>query len=494
MDIENQIDSKTRLKQGIFFTKLHVVNKITSHFKLNNVKHVIDSAAGSCNFLIDLAKKNQEIEFYGIEKNETIYNNVLEDIKGIKNLHYFKGDILLDKFPIPKCDLYIGNPPFINFSDLDEDYREKIKPIWLSYFPESKGFKMLLGDSRGDISQLIFAFTVKQYLKNSGRIGVILPNSLIKGNSASAGFRKFQNIVVESIVDISDDNPFNNTTRNCFYILAKNGGKTKFPIKYIVNNRIIKLVKAGDDLVEQGQTILQTSEYKARQGVNTLGANSVFFFKEKPAFESKLLKPLLKSSDINPFNYEPSYQILYPYKNGKLIPEETLMANYPIAYNYLSGFREKLEHRKSRFAQKCWYSLFGVGPYTCAKYKVVWRGLGAKELVAALTTDTIPNQSMNCYIPTETELEGHFLCGIMNSKIFKSQLNLLNEEGAKSFAQPNTINKIYIPLFNQNEDLHSLISDIANQLTRGFNTDLYKELNNRVLELYQSLGFLTLAK
>ena len=59
---------------------------------------------------------------------------------------------------------------------------------------------MLLGDSRGDISQLIFYITVDRYLKDSGQIGVVLPNSLIKGNSASAGFRDFKNIKVKKFL------------------------------------------------------------------------------------------------------------------------------------------------------------------------------------------------------------------------------------------------------------------------------------------------------
>lgn len=490
MEFEDQIDNESRIKQGIFFTKHHIVDDIISKFSFNKIQTVIDSAAGSCNFLIPLALKHPNIQFYGVEKNLEIFNSVSETIKDIPNITYYLGDILLDTFPIPKCDIYLGNPPFINFSDLDDNYRTKIKPIWLEYFPKSTGFKMLLGDSRGDIAQLIFALTVDKYIKNDGQIGVILPNSLIKGNSASAGFREFNNIIVNYLVDISDNNPFDNTSRNCFYILGKKGEKTSFPIKYKTKDRVVHLIKYGDDLIEEGKSILGTSYYKSRQGINTLGANKIFFFKKEIPFESQLIKPLLKSSDINPFSYSPSYNVLFPYENGKPIPEEKLQKQYPTEYNYLLSNKELLISRKSRFAQKCWYALFGVGTYTSQTYKVVWRGLGAKKLVVAVTKDVIPNQSMNCYIPVNSLKEANFICGIMNSEIYRLQLMKLNEEGAKSFAQPSTINKIFIPAFDVKNSLHNKISQISNSLHKDFNIDIYVNLEPLVIEMYNTAGFL----
>lgn len=491
MDIEDLIDRKSRIKQGIFFTRHHMVDKIISKFDFNNIKTVVDSAAGSCNFLIPLAAKYPNIKFYGVEKNDKIFNTVSKEISGIHNLYYFHGDIILDEFPIPKCDLYLGNPPFINFSDLDEEYRSLIKPIWLKYFPKSKGFKMLLGDSRGDISQLIFALTIKKYICDGAKIGVILPDSLIKGNSASAGFREFKNITTKSLHDISRDNPFDNTSRNCFYIIGQKGGETTFPLKYIKGDLNINLVKAGDDLIEYGKTILKKSEYIARQGVNTLGANKIFIFKSDPPIKSKLIHPLLKSSDIHPFSYSPSYNILLPYENGKPILEDKLEKYYPNAYRYLLENKEKLISRKSRFVNKCWYGLFGVGAYTGFKYKVVWRGLGAKELMASVTEDVIPNQSMNCYIPTENIDEAYYIAGIMNSPLYKNQLKTLNEEGAKSFAQPSTINKIFIPKYNKNKITHYEIHSISKNLHKQYTGKLYKKLDPLVKVLYTKSGLLT---
>ena len=56
MEIEDLIDNKSRLEQGIFFTKHHIVDQIINKIDLTKAKSVLDSAAGSCNFLIPLAK------------------------------------------------------------------------------------------------------------------------------------------------------------------------------------------------------------------------------------------------------------------------------------------------------------------------------------------------------------------------------------------------------------------------------------------------------
>lgn len=490
MKIEDRIPAKERLKQGIFFTKDHIVSEIERQFSFKGVESVIDSAAGSCNFLIPLAKKYPRITFYGIEKNRYIYEEIIEEISGLSNIIYYHGDAILDDFPIPPCDLYLGNPPFINFSDLDEEYRKKIRPYWLEYFPNSRGFKMLLGSSRGDIAQLIFTHTVAKYLKAGGRTGVILPNSLIKGNSATAGFREFNNLHVEKIVDIASKEAFDNTNRACFYILAQKGRETTYPISYIQDGQEQKLIKIGTDLIEEGISILGDSYYHARQGINTLGANDVFFFKKGTPFTSKLIWPLLKSSDIKPFSCKASYHILIPYKRtGELIPEDELERTFPQEYDYLLRHKSILKGRKSRFAQRHWYGLFGVGAYTTQRFKVVWRGLGAKELMAAVTENIIPNQAMNCYISTESYDEAHFICAIMNSDIYKEQLLLLNEQGAKSFAQPATINKIFIPPYNPQNQTHIEIKSYSIKLHNQFDEVLYEELDTLIREFYRTLGF-----
>ena len=272
---------------------------------------------------------------------------------------------------------------------------------------------------------------------------MILPNSLIKGNNASAGFRKFKNISLEKIVDISYKKAFTHTNRACFYLTGNKGGSTEFPICYIKEEGHSQLWKRGDSLVESDWEKDEGSDYSVRQGINTLGANKIFFFDDKPDMEEELIHPLLRSGDVGENRAEPSRWVLLPYNDkGKLIPEGEMETKYPLSWNYLIKNRKILEKRKSRFAQKNWYALFGIGVYTFAPYKVVWRAMGAKKLEAAVITRAIPNQAMHGYIACDSREEANYLCNLLNSKEIRRKAEILSESRSRSFAQPGTMKQL----------------------------------------------------
>lgn len=467
--IENSIDSTSRLKEGIFFTKENAIKLITKDIDFSTIKSVIDTASGSCNFLIYLASKYKHIQFYGIEKNEQVYRQTLEITKKFSNIKYFHGDMFFDEFDIPLCDLYLGNPPWVNYIDLEENYREKIKKVWTSYFKVKKDFRMLLGDSRGDLSQIFMYYSIKKFLKEDGKFSVIMPLTSIRSkNSSAEDFRSFQNITVNKISEISKINPFINTDRTCCFIEGKNGGQTNFPVDYQVyvddNKYISKELfnKNGNLIFKDENDISGKSDYIARQGINTLGANDIFFFKEKPQINSNLIKRLLKSSDIKKWTYNPSYWVLVPYNSdGKIIVESQLRLDSQV-WDYLLSHKNKLQNRKSKFVKNNFYQLFGVGDYTFKKYKVMWRGLGSKRLECVVVdSETMPNQSMNCYISTDDFQESHYICAIMNSEFYENQVFKICESGSKSFGQPNIINSLIIKKYDQTNQLHNELSKLS---------------------------------
>ena len=485
--MNDQINSQERQQYGIFFTQKPVVAEILKKINIHDVQNIIDSAAGSCNFLIDLAEQYPEKKFYAIEKNLKVYRATTKIISRYKNIFYYHGDVLFEKFPIPPCDLYIGNPPFINYANLSDTYREAVRQLWPYYFRIEKGFTMMLGSSRGDIAQLIFYYTVRHYLKNNGKFAVILPSSLIRGNKASSGFRDFENVNVQEIVELNSDNSFEYTKRKSIYIIGKKGGGTLFPIPYQADGKTTQLYKSGDSLISLNINLPENSWYSARQGINTLGANNIFIFKKEKPFESSLIFPLFKSSDIHRFKAIPTYSVFLPYKNGKIIQESEMKVLYPAEYLYLCKHKEKLQNRKSRFIKQNWYALFGIGSYTFSKYKVVWKALGARRMEAAVCSYGIPNQSMHCYISLEDRSEAGFICGIMNSDFYTEILVDLNEPGAKSFAQPSSIKKIFIPRYSAENIMHKKISDLALQPEISTNHEGLKQLDLLVRQLYDQI-------
>jgi hypothetical protein len=105
------------------------------------------------------------------------------------------------------------------------------------------------------------------------------------------------------------------------------------------------------------------------------------------AVEPDLLYPLLRGRDVQRWKAEPSACILMVQDPEKRrgYSEEWLQENYPRTYGYLKRFEEVLRKRaafKRYFTRKDknnrivetgpFYSMFGVGPYTFAPWKVVW--------------------------------------------------------------------------------------------------------------------------
>lgn len=486
------LSREERLQEGIFFTRPGLVEEIVCHFDYTDIKHVLDSAAGSGNFLIPLAKANPQIEFYGIERNPAIYKETLGKVKNIGNIHYFQGDCLLEEFPIPPCDLYLGNPPFVNHSDLLPEYREQIQPLWYRYLDIPRDFSLLLGKSRADIAQLIFQVTVERYLKPQGQIGVVLPDSLLWGKSAAMGFQKSRGFSILKLVEIPEDNAFEGTRRSSFYVIGRKGEKTSYPIYY--QNRE---GEEGRVELRQGHWQLSQKEqktwpdewfgfYRARQGINTLGANRVFFFQEKPDLEEELIFPLLTSSDINPWEASPKKWCLLPYRKGRLIPAEILEKKYPRAWKYLHSCRDFLRARKSRFAQKNWYGLFGIGPYTFAPYRVTWRALGAKKMQAAVVTQGIPNQAMHGYIPLENAAEAFYVTALMNNSLFQEEILQMCRCGSKSFGQPGIISRMPLPPFQEGNPQQGEIAEISESLHRVGDPEKADQLDKLVRKWFLS--------
>lgn len=486
------ISRNERLRNGIFFTSLELVKEIQSHIHFDGIKSVIDSAAGSGHFLISLAEQYPDIDFYGVEKHSGVYQKSKRKLQQFPNIHYFCGDILTDTFPIPRCDLYLGNPPFINFTDLEKEYRERIRPLWQKYLKLQGGFSLLLGHSRADISQLIFQKTLEDYLNPGAQLGVILPDSLLWGDASMGGFQKTQGFSIKLIKETPDQNAFDGTNRNSFYVVGKKGEETQFPVTFIRKNGKTEYInrEEGKWRIGKKETSLLPGHwkghYRARQGINTLGANKIFFFKEKPDLEDDLLYPLLRSSDLYRWGSNPQSWCLVPYRDGELLDIEILEEDYPETWKYLQNHKSLLKARKSRFAQKHWHALFGIGPYSFAPYRVTWRALGARKMEAAVVSRGMANQSMHCFIPCRKQDEAYYLAGLLNSPIMGKEIQACTKAGSMSFGQPGILSRLHLPPLAETKEKGIAIAKLSRKLHHRWNPSQEEELFTLIAQLLEA--------
>ena len=92
-----------------------------------------------------------------------------------------------------RFDFVVGNPPWIAWDNLPDEYREATKPLWQRYglFTLS-GTEARHGGGKKDLSMLMLYAAADRYLKPSGRLAMVVTQTLFQTRGAGDGFRRFR--------------------------------------------------------------------------------------------------------------------------------------------------------------------------------------------------------------------------------------------------------------------------------------------------------------
>jgi hypothetical protein len=137
------------------------------------------------------------------------------------------------------CHYVVGNPPWVNWENLPEDYRSESKPLWAHYglFPHG-GMDTILGKGKKDISMLMTYVSVDRYLRRGGKLGFVFSQSLFKTSGAGQGFRRFLlpdrtpfgPLTVEDMVDLA---PFEGASNRTAVAVLSKGRAIRYPVTYL---------------------------------------------------------------------------------------------------------------------------------------------------------------------------------------------------------------------------------------------------------------------
>lgn len=137
-------------------------------------------------------------------------------------------------------DYVAGNPPWVNWSNLPESYRNSTAPVWLRYqlFPH-KGLRARTGSAMDDISVLLTYVSADVYLRPKGLLGFVITQSVFKTEGGGEGFRRFaisrsEKLRVLSVSDLSCFQPFEGAANRTATLLIQKGGDTTYPVPYTV--------------------------------------------------------------------------------------------------------------------------------------------------------------------------------------------------------------------------------------------------------------------
>ncbi len=133
-------------------------------------------------------------------------------------------------------DFVVGNPPWIRWGYLSDDYRKQTLKLWHRYGLFSlKGHEARLGAGEKDFSMLFTYACADNYLKEGGILGFIITMEVFKSKGAGEGFRQFQikdkriPLKILGMEDMVDLKPFQAANKTSLLFLKK-GEKTRYPV------------------------------------------------------------------------------------------------------------------------------------------------------------------------------------------------------------------------------------------------------------------------
>ncbi len=220
---------------------------------------------------------------------------------------------------VGQFDFVVGNPPWVNWESLSDDYREATKQLWVDYGLFSlKGHAARLGGGKKDLAMLFAYAATDHYLRQDGKLGLVMTQTVFKTKGAGDGFRRFrlgekgEHFRVLHVDDLSRLQPFEGATNRTSVMICQRGPKTRYPVSYTLWNRgtgsaRVDIDKPLDEVMAETtrahlsaqpvdskkptsswmtarkaalkalQKVVSPAEYRAYEGANTGGANGVYW-------------------------------------------------------------------------------------------------------------------------------------------------------------------------------------------------------------------------
>lgn len=175
---------------------------------------------------------------------KNFYNEILDLEKQGKNgiwarfLKNVFAPMIAEKF-----DYVVGNPPWIRWGYLSQEYRKATLPLWQNYGLFSlKGNAARLGGGEKDFSMLFTYAAIDYYVKPEGKLGFLITQEVFKSKGAGEGFRRFrlndkETFKVIKALDFATVQPFEGASNKTAAIIVKKGQETTYPVAYALWSR-----------------------------------------------------------------------------------------------------------------------------------------------------------------------------------------------------------------------------------------------------------------
>jgi len=187
------------------------------------------------------------------------------------------------------------------------------------------------------------------------------------------------------------------------------------------------------------------------------------------AIEPDLLYPLLRGRDVRRWRAVPSARILLTQdpKTRQGIPEQTMRRRWFGTWTYLKEFEELLRgrsgYRKYFSPTDPFYSIYNVGPYTMAKWKVFWPEVGNAIRAGVCGPDAaeagkpaIPDHTI-IMVACDRKAEAYYLCAALNS----TPAHALVRGYIVLHPSPHVLEHVRVPRYRRDRALHNKLAELG---------------------------------
>lgn len=275
--ITKNILDKTKKEEGIFFTPKIIIEENLNLLEkyLNNIENILEPSVGSGEFILNLDKKYNNINFDCIEKNKFIFDNV-KKIEVSNNINFLNIDFM--NYKTNKLyDLIIGNPPyFVILKNKITQYTEFI-------------------DGRPNIFILFILHSIN-LLKENGILSFILPSNFLNCQY----YNKVRNFINKNckILEIffHNSNGFIDTKQKTIsFIIKKNPNENNEKFIFIKNELII--FNSSDNIQKINELVKNSTNLSNLNCKVSIG--SIVWNQQKNNLTDDNINPLLiYSTDI----------------------------------------------------------------------------------------------------------------------------------------------------------------------------------------------------
>lgn len=431
-------------------------------------------------------------------------------------------------------DVVVGNPPYVKLQSINSNDLVQTKYYENKYEVASGRFDLYV----------LFIEKALNIIKENGIASYILPHKFL-GSEFGNATRKYLSASksIKEIVHFGSHQVFADaSTYTCIVSLTKNNKELKFAqinpdelqathkfstINYtLLGETPWRLIdtKTGAiiDKVTNQSLKLNGAFSRISRGVVT-GADSVFILKGSingglfhgvskelgvnVVIESEIMKPILMGNSVSRYSHtNKGMFLLYAHelRNGKTvpIPEEDLSRKYPLAYEYLSNFKDMLIAKKVKYKTnpKYWYSLHNSREISLFENRKV-----VTPYLANRTNMTIDNKKYytndkctNLVFKDVAEQEQNAIAAVLNSRLIWFFVSSTGSEFSGGYF---AFTNIYLDPITLPEGLgvhHELGVNVGAQLTnthklitlsRQFEKIIQNEFNKKVPSKWYFLDF-----